>query len=953
MHNQGNREVALLLGLNPATLEARRDAFDLAEKERGLLAELADEVASGSAAFVDRLYRRLRETPETAEWLRSDALVERLRREQLRYLDDLFRAPIDWPYVQRRLAIGVTHHRIRLAPQWYLATYAHFVCDHLDVALEHGLSHLVSLVKSVFFDASLTLDAYGCSQAVSLWTGSRQATHADVRAAVRESRPPKSPRPAHFARIQLTSDRPLARRRFIGLDDQDARELAGLRALIADVTPGMLDEFYRFVGAHPEMARLLAPESVDRLKKQVASYWGEVATAAFDRPYAASRLRIGVIHEKLGLEPQWYLAGMSRQVVSLLRAIAAAVPNPRRAMSALLRAVFFDLSFVLDAYMEARADSLVRTEGYANQLVASLSSAVAVLDGRGRLVSANPTLLSLAGADPSVLYLMAVADVLPIPELPRLIAECRESGARRVGFGRMAARSFRITVSSLSDDQLTVGSSIAVMLDDVTDVMRVGQELDRDAGHFALMADAVGAVLFEMDAESETIHAINRAALDLTGYPDTHFLGRPGAWSQLVAEDDRPRLRQMLHAVKDAASAELETRMQRRDGATIWVRTRLRRDGEHVIGVAMDVTVAHRSAQLRLEALSRLAGGVAHVVNNSLTGVTCGIELHAEKQGGIESTPMLREALESAGKAGAMAQRLLSFARGQVLAPEVVSLSVETRAALSRLTSLLGPGVELQLDLAPDLWRCRVDRRALVTAWECLVDNARNAMFVGNGVVRITTKNLPDDGERGDQVEWRLTDNGVGMPEEVRARAIEPFFSTRALTESSGLGLSMAHGLVSQSGGALSLESAPGGGTTVCLRLPRDREPEVAPVSTRVLLVEDEASVRKLTAASIRWLGYDVYDTGSVEEAVRLAGEIRPQILVADVILEQSTDGVGLAARLCGLDPTLSVILVSGYPQPQLSVSGLPSMTQFLPKPFSVQGLKQCLSYAEWARNRK
>lgn len=975
-------QVAQSLGITPAAVQIRLAAVGLTRQDRDALRAAAPESAAMAGEFLDSLYDRLREQPETGAHLRNDAQIERLKVQQRAYLRELFTADVNWEYAMRLLRIGVVHHQVRLAPQWYLATYAHFVCDHLEVFFAPGadpaIAHaqLQALFKSVCFDASLVLDAYGRSRETDLWAELQQRSGQSVGsptapdfAAARPGRGREESASA-YARIPLTRENTIERRRFVGLTDEDVQHLRALGPIVQRHMPEILREFYDFLAATPDMAALVPPATADRLIRQVNSYWTEFCEATFDRPYAASRMRIGVIHEKIGVGPEWYLAGLARQCTGLLRAIAAERPDDLALVRALVRALFFDMSFVLDAYMEARADSLLRTDGFAAQLVAGLASAVCVFDGRDRLVSANSTLVSLVGADPAVLYLMPVESVLPLPGAAELVRSVRASGAsgasgptgadgsgdggRRVGAGTLGARRLRMTAMALSGEHSPAGS-VALVLDDVTDVLKLGADLEQRQGHYEQLADAAGAVLWEFDADTGTISAINHAALEMTGLRDVAFLGRAHAWTERVADADRPRFLARIQALKPGQQDDVEYRFTHADGGERWLRTRIGRPSDaadaRVMGVTLDVTAARRAEGLRLEGIATIAGGVAHTVNNSLMGVLGNIEMFVNQSRPTDAGGHLQAAVDATRKSQDMAARLLSFAGQQTLRPQPLAVHEAVREGWPRIERQLGAGITATFEGEGE-WEVRADREALLTALECLASNARDAMC-GEGTFTVRRRDLSgstlsplDEAFGREWIELEVSDSGAGMPAHVRDHAVEPFFTTRSLAESSGLGLSMVHGFLLQSGGHVRLDSAPGRGTTVRLRFPRfvASDPEPVP-ETRplVLLVEDEPEIRRVFATMVRHLGHDVITAGSAEEAHRAVGRHRPSVLLTDIVLGAGGDGIQLASDLTLADPDLAVVLVSGFSPARFDLGSVKFRHQFLSKPFTLQALASCL----------
>jgi len=224
--------------------------------------------------------------------------------------------------------------------------------------------------------------------------------------------------------------------------------------------------------------------------------------------------------------------------------------------------------------------------------------------------------------------------------------------------------------------------------------------------------------------------------------------------------------------------------------------------------------------------MARIASGVAHIVNNSLMAVLGNIELHTMKSGGFEQMPLLAAAVKGTLKARAMASQLLAFSGLHPVKPLLMSLSDACRWTLPKLQFQMGPNIQIQLDLAEDLWTCRLDYEMFAQSLESLAENAKEAMHA-SGTLRISTRNLPnlqaEDGKTDPGQAWvelEVGDTGHGMSPQTLARAIDPFFSTRSLAEASGLALSLVHGFVNQSGGQVFIESEPGMGTRVHLRFP-------------------------------------------------------------------------------------------------------------------------------------
>lgn len=348
----------------------------------------------------------------------------------------------------------------------------------------------------------------------------------------------------------------------------------------------------------------------------------------------------------------------------------------------------------------------------------------------------------------------------------------------------------------------------------------------------------------------------------------------------------------------------------------------------------------------KLEAMGQLTGGVAHDFNNLLTPIIGSLDLLQRRSvGGEREQRLISGALQSADRAKTLVQRLLAFARRQPLSPiaiDVASLLIEMSPLIG---TTLGPQIELDLDIAEDLPLAHADPNQVEMAILNLAVNARDAMPDG-GSLRISAH--VDDAAHnhrvglaeGSYILLAIADNGVGMDEVTRRRAVEPFFSTKGVGHGTGLGLSMAHGLALQLGGALEVSSQPGVGTVIELWLPLSMDLIITnpvPVPERAsvyfgtaLLVDDEDLVRASTADMLADLGFDVIEARSGEEALRLLDQdAKIDLLVTDHIMPQMT-GAELAHAAMQRRPGLRILVVSGYSD----AIGLSSALPRLEKPF-------------------
>jgi PAS domain S-box-containing protein len=355
----------------------------------------------------------------------------------------------------------------------------------------------------------------------------------------------------------------------------------------------------------------------------------------------------------------------------------------------------------------------------------------------------------------------------------------------------------------------------------------------------------------------------------------------------------------------------------------------------------------HTQAQ-KMEAVGRLAGGVAHDFNNALTVITgYGHAVLGDLPADSPVRTHVAEMVKAGERAAELVRRLLAFSRKSVLAPRVLDLNEVVRGLEGMLRRLLGEDIDLVTSLRPCLGRVRADPGQLEQALINLAANARDAMPRG-GRLTVETADLPAGEGRGPQVLLAVTDTGCGMTAEVRARAFEPFFTTKEKGRGTGLGLAMVHGFVRQSGGHVEAHSEPGHGTTFRLYLPRVQEevagrtphpgPPAAPRGTEtVLLVEDEEGVRALVRQVLRAGGYTVLEAGDGARALRVAEmHLRPiHLLLTDVVMPEM-GGRELAERLLALHPAARVLFTSGYTDDALVRHGvLEDEVAFLHKPFT------------------
>ncbi|MEZ5459942.1 MAG: protoglobin domain-containing protein, partial [Steroidobacteraceae bacterium] len=615
------------IDLSEGRILERQHALGVGPADRARLRRRLAAVQRHWPAFLDDLYERLGAHADTAALLQSRPdTLQRLTRAQTRYLNSLFGAEHDTAHARFLAQLGLVHYRLGVTPQWYVATYAHFICDHLEVldtldgSPAERLADMTALIRSVFYDLGFVLDAYGIGEATEILQRDARGRMDSGSPSTADGRPPESRRDplrdgADLAQVHLTSDDVLERARFLAIGAPEIAALRSMRGVVAAATPAILDEFYAFFSAHPETAALVPEGVVERLKRQVASYWAELVNSDFSRPYAASRMRVGLVHERIGLSLHWYFGGVARQLIGFLQ-VEGVRGDPVR-QRALIKAVFFDLTHVVDAYMEARADALLRGAGHAAALIASLDAAIAIVDSKQRVVAANQAMVDLFPGDAGMLYRMPITQALPMNVLQDSLAQLLGGHAPRVvGFGTLGARRLKVTAFRLSGAAGAAGaagSDVGIALDDVTDLLRASTE---GGSHRDRLLDVIAtssAVLWEMDAADLSINVISGSVLGLVGLRDVHFAGRPQAWIECVAPCDRQRVRDFLCTDGAQSGGDIDYRMIRADGVQVWVRSHVSRiKGAAGASLMRAVTVSidsdRRTEAARMQSLGNVAG---------------------------------------------------------------------------------------------------------------------------------------------------------------------------------------------------------------------------------------------------------------------------------------------------------------------------------------------------------
>jgi PAS domain S-box-containing protein len=541
---------------------------------------------------------------------------------------------------------------------------------------------------------------------------------------------------------------------------------------------------------------------------------------------------------------------------------------------------------------------------------------------------------------------------------------------------------------------------------DVTERHVAEEKLRESEERFRLIADSAPVPMWVTKLDRKRAF-VNRAYADFLGVPYEEALDFD--WRSRIHPDDVDEIvRRSLAGEATLKPFTLEGRYLRGDGQWRWLRSesqpRWGPDGEHdgFIGVAFDITeakiaeaalrevnetlerrVGERTADLsaalerlqaevaereraeealrqaqKMEAVGQLTGGIAHDFNNLLTPILGGLELIANRIDDARLKRVAEAALESSRRGAKLTGQLLAFSRIQRLAMKPVAVNEVIANMRQILKHTIGAGIEIRTDFDEAAGLAVCDENQLENAILNLAINARDAME-GGGLLSIETRCVEEKGspdlEPGSYVCITVADDGEGMPPDVLARAVEPFFSTKPLGKGTGLGLAQVYGIAQQSGGTMRIESAPGEGTKVHILLPRAggpgaslpegeggsaeavSSPERAP-AVRILVVDDDADVRGFLSDALDELGHDVLSCDCGEAAIVEVDRDCPDLLLLDFAMP-GMNGAEAAREIRSRCPHLPIVFVTGYAESEQLEAALGRDVRVLRKPFSIDEL--------------
>ena len=510
---------------------------------------------------------------------------------------------------------------------------------------------------------------------------------------------------------------------------------------------------------------------------------------------------------------------------------------------------------------------------------------------------------------------------------------------------------------------------------DMTERRIAQQALAESERRFRLLVSSViDYALFTLDLDG-IIQSWNPGAERVKGYTAEQIMG------QHFSVFYPPEAREAGDPDRVLLTARTEGRFEgegwrvRKDGTQFWAHVvidPIRDEGGTLIGftkITRDITERRALEQARdqlyqaqkMESVGQLTGGVAHDFNNLLTAVGGSLTLLKHMIADQRAIRLLDTAESAVARGSRLTQQLLAFSRQHPAQPERSNLNELIASLASLLRHATGEHAEIRLNLSPPLWPCDIDRTQLQSGLLNLVVNARDAIGSRPGIITIETRNYEVDATRaaslgdiapGPFVMLAVSDNGAGMAPDVRARAIDPFFTTKEPGRGTGLGLSQVYGFARQSGGQLEIDSVFGRGTTMRIFLP-GLAPEGMGAGNKhgtVLIAEDDSDVLTIASETLRLIGYEVITSTNATEALAILKQDTPiDILFTDIVMPNGINGIALAREARKLRLDICILLASGYSRERTDDGdGLP----FIAKPYQMAELARQLEALRPGRSR-
>jgi len=507
--------------------------------------------------------------------------------------------------------------------------------------------------------------------------------------------------------------------------------------------------------------------------------------------------------------------------------------------------------------------------------------------------------------------------------------------------------------------------------DDITEKKRVENSIKSSAMEWRKTFDSISDMILILDPQLNIIR-VNKAVSEMLKLPYQEILGKRcyHMFHNTNQPPDFCPYKELVAERKEICWEQFEPKFERHFSITMTPVFDESGNLNSIIGIYRDITEEKRLQEqlehaVKMEAVGRLAGGMAHDFNNNLTPIVGICDLLLEEMN--SEHPLYSDIVdirESAERCTNLVKQLMAFSRKQVVEPKTFNLNNVINNMEKMLARLIGEHIHLEKNLDTRLELVKADIGQIELVIVNLVVNARDAMPYG-GRISIETANVYIDEEftrshldfkPGWYVVLCISDTGIGMDKDILDKIFEPFFTTKEKGKGTGLGLAIVYGIVKQAGGSILVESEPGRGTTFRIYLPvvdesekkiltKESKPKTMALHgwETILLVEDELSVRKVVKRALEYMGYKVIDAEDGQQALTLIKQLKTPIdlLITDVIMPEMS-GKDLALRIQALFPDLKVVFISGYLDDIIGNQGiLEPGIQFIQKPIKIEALAQ------------
>jgi PAS domain S-box-containing protein len=620
-------------------------------------------------------------------------------------------------------------------------------------------------------------------------------------------------------------------------------------------------------------------------------------------------------------------------------------------------------------------EALSASEARYRRLFETAQDGILILDAHsGLIMDVNPFLVNLLDYPREEFIGKTLWDIGPFKQIQESKAAFRElqdkQYIRYENLPLETKRGRRVNVEFVSNVYGVNGKSvIQCNIRDITERRRTEENLRKSEERFSkAFRKSPLAITISTEADGRYLD-VNDAFLDLLGYERSDVIGHTAAqlrfWSEPLDRSD------MLRQLKeDKQVAKHHTRYRTATGETreaeVWAES-IELDGQPcVLAITRDVTeVGRLEAQFRqaqkMEAVGRLAGGMAHDFNNILSVIVGYSDLALGLVApGSPVNRHLEQIKKASNHAVLLTRQLLAFSRKQVVFPKILDLNDVVHNMANMLQRMVGEDVAISFQPTTPIGSVRADPGQIEQVLMNLMVNARDAMRSGGKIVIETGHAELDEhyvsqhpGSRaGQQVVLAVSDTGCGIDESIKSKIFEPFFTTKGVGQGTGLGLSTVYGIVKQSGGYIFVYSEPGKGTTFKIYFPRvaeraeplvqsHEEAEFPGGSETILVVEDDEPLRELAVQMLQDAGYQVIEATNAECALDIMKASKPGIdlLLTDVIMPGKS-GVELLEQAKVVYPNLRSLFISGYPGDLVALrGGLVPEAAFLEKPFTKRSL--------------